>query len=113
MTQEALKLARRMGKQELTEASREAMHIASIIACRDALDAQPVPRMSKLTRDQAAIIGLYTGVSAGPFEDVQKLAEDLLERPVFTHELANQDLCEKLKELVKPQFIQLCAEKNT
>ena len=69
--------------------------------------------MSKLTRDQAAIIGLYTGVSAGPFEDVQKLAEDLLERPVFTHELANQHLCEKLKELVKPQFIQLCAEKNT
>jgi hypothetical protein len=69
--------------------------------------------MSKLTRDQAAIIGLYTGVSAGPFEDLQKLAEDLLERPVFTHELANQDLCEKLKELVKPQFIQICAEKNT
>ena len=113
MTQEALKLARRMGKQELTEASREAMHISSIIACRDALDAQPVPHMSKLTRDQAAIIGLYTGVSMGPFEDVQKFAEDLLERPVFTHELANQDLCEKLKELVKPQFIQICAEKNT
>jgi hypothetical protein len=69
--------------------------------------------MSKLTRDQAAIIGVYTGISAGPFADIQKLAEDLLERPVFTHELANQDLCEKLKELVKPQFIQICAEKNT
>jgi len=94
-------------------AIKEALQIASIIACRDALDAQPVPHMSKLTRDQAAIIGLYTGVSMGPFEDVQKLAEDLLERPVFTHELANQNLCEKLKELVKPQFIQICAEKNT
>jgi hypothetical protein len=69
--------------------------------------------MTKLTRDQAAIIGVYTGISAGPFADVQKLAEDLLERPVFTHELANQDLCEKLKELVKPQFIQICAEKST
>ena len=69
--------------------------------------------MTKLTRDQAAIIGVYTGISAGPFADVQKLAEDLLERPVFTHELANQDLCEKLKELVKPKFIQICAEKNT
>jgi hypothetical protein len=95
MTQEALKQARRMGKQGLTEASREAFaqpaqeinqpeifcgvdyaggvlavsvmrrrpddvaellhserielaapvdYIASIIACRDALDAQPVPR---------------------------------------------------------------------
>jgi len=69
--------------------------------------------MTKLTRDQAAIIGVYTGISAGPFADVQKLAEDLLERPVFTHELANQDVCEKLKELVKPQFIQICADKNT
>ena len=44
MTQEALKQARRMGKQGLTEAFREASQIASIIACRDALDAQPVPR---------------------------------------------------------------------
>jgi hypothetical protein len=40
----ALKQARKMGKQGLTEAFREASQIASIIACRDALDAQPVPR---------------------------------------------------------------------
>ena len=69
--------------------------------------------MTRLTRGQAAIIGLYTGVSVGPFEDVHKLAEDLLERSVFTHELADNDLWEKLKKLVKPQFVGLCAEKNT
>ena len=68
--------------------------------------------MTRLTREQAAIIGLYTGVSVGPFEDVHKLAEDLLERSVFTHELADNDLWEKLKKLVKPQFVELCAEKN-
>jgi hypothetical protein len=68
--------------------------------------------MTKLTREQAAIIGLYTGVSVGPFEDVHKLAEDLLERPVFTHELANDNVWEKLKELIKPQFVDLCAEKS-
>ena len=67
----------------------------------------------KLTREQAAIIGLYSGVSVGPFEDVHKLAENLLDRPVFTHELANGDVWEKLKALIKPQFIELCAEKNT
>jgi hypothetical protein len=68
--------------------------------------------MTRLTREQAAIIGLYTGVSVGPFEDVHKLAEDLLGRPVFTHELANKDLWEELKALVMPQFISLCAEKS-
>jgi hypothetical protein len=69
--------------------------------------------MTKLTREQAAIIGLYTGVSVGPFEDVHKLAEDLLERPVFTYELANDDVWEKLKTLINPQFFELCAEKTT
>ena len=69
--------------------------------------------MTKLTLEQAAIIGLYTGVSVGPFEDVHKLAEDLLERPVFTYELANDDVWEKLKTLIKPQFFELCAEKTT
>jgi hypothetical protein len=68
--------------------------------------------MTKLTREQAAIIGLYTGVSVGPFEDIHKLAEDLLGRPVFTHELANDNVWEKLKELIKPQFVDLCAEKS-
>jgi hypothetical protein len=55
---------------------------------------------------------LNTGVSVGPFEDVHKLAEDLLERPVLTHELANDNVWEKLKELIKPQFVDLCAEKS-
>ena len=53
MTQEALKLTpdelvwldRYCDIQaEMIAAIDEAMHIASIIACRDALDAQPVPR---------------------------------------------------------------------
>ena len=68
--------------------------------------------MTKLTRDQAAIIGVYTGFSVGPFEDVHKLAEDLLNRPVFTHEFANKDLWVELQCLVKPQFVDICAEKT-
>ena len=68
--------------------------------------------MTRLTREQAAIIGLYTGVSMGPFEDVHKLAEDLLGRPVLTHELAEEGIWEELKALVHPQFINICAEKS-
>jgi hypothetical protein len=67
---------------------------------------------TKLTREQAAIIGCYTGISAGPFEDIHKLAEELLGRPVWTHELANKEVWEQLKEKVKPQFIAICAERE-
>ena len=68
--------------------------------------------MTRLTREQAAIIGVYTGVLVGPFGDVHKLAEDLLGRPVFTHELAEESIWEELKDLVRPQFINICAEKS-
>ena len=68
--------------------------------------------MTRLTREQAAIIGLYTGVSVGPFGDVHKLAEGLLGRPVLTHELAEEGIWEELKALVRPQFINICAEKS-
>ena len=38
--------------------------------------------VQKLTREQAAIVGLYTGVCCGPFEDIHELAEKILEREV-------------------------------
>ena len=44
----------------------------------------------KLTREQAAIIGVFTGISCGPFSDVHKKAEELLGRPVLTHEMGNE-----------------------
>jgi hypothetical protein len=67
----------------------------------------------RLTREQAAIIGLYTGISCGPFVDIHILAEKLLGEPILTHEFAAPGVWERLKELVKPQFIALCAEKDT
>lgn len=48
----------------------------------------------KLTKEQAAIVGVYTGVSCGPFSDIHELAEKLLGRPVWTHELAYPEIWE-------------------
>lgn len=67
----------------------------------------PVP---KLTREQAAIIGVFTGTSCGPFSDVHEKAEKLLGRPVFTHELGNKVVWAELKEKVKPEFLAICYE---
>lgn len=64
----------------------------------------------KLTKEQAAIIGVYSGISCGPFSDVHELAEKLLDRPVFTHELAYRHIWNDLREKVTPQFLEICHE---
>ena len=66
----------------------------------------------KLTKEQAAIIGVYTGISCGPFSDIQEKADQLLGRPTWTHEFGNRDFVEKLKSLVKPEFIAICYEEE-
>lgn len=64
----------------------------------------------KLTREQAAIIGVFTGVACGPFSDIHEKAEKLLGRPVFTHEMGDPEIWEELKRKVKPEFLAICHE---
>lgn len=66
--------------------------------------------MQRLTREQAAIIGCYTTVLCGPFSDFHEKAEALLDRPIWTHEFASQDLWRELKEKAKPEFMSLVNE---
>jgi len=54
--------------------------------------------MKKLTKEQVAIIGAYTGITCGPFSDIHRLAEKLLERT-------------KLKLLMKNlKVLRVCSE---
>ncbi len=62
----------------------------------------------RLTKEQAAIIGCYTGVACGPFADVQELAEKLLGEPIWTHQFAVKEIWLKIKEKAKPLFIEIC-----
>ena len=64
--------------------------------------------MQRLTKEQAALIGLYTGIVCGPFSDIQELAEKTLGRSIFTYEFADSGLVEELKEAVKSDFKALC-----
>lgn len=65
----------------------------------------------RLTRDQAAIIGAFTGVCAGPFGDVQEYAERKLGRPVWTHEFADKAVADEIREAARADFIALVAER--
>ena len=65
--------------------------------------------MNRLTRDQAAIIGAFTGICAGPFADIQDYAERVLGRSVWTHELGTKEVWEELKEASREDFFSICA----
>lgn len=66
--------------------------------------------MERLTREQAAIVGAFTGICCGPFGDIQDYAERLLGRPLWTHEFGTKELSDELKGAAKPDFLDLCAE---
>jgi hypothetical protein len=67
----------------------------------------------RLDARQAAIVGLYTGYVAGPVEDIQHLAEELAERPVWTHELAaGNPFVPFIRQLALPLFLSICHERE-
>lgn len=63
----------------------------------------------RLTRRQAAIIGCATGILVGPFEDVQILASELMGHPLWTHDLGNKDVYDRIKAKAKPLLLSICA----
>ena len=67
-------------------------------------------KVQKLTREQAAILSLYTGFLCGPFSDMHELAEKVMGRPIWTHQFADRELVDKMKQAVKPKFLELCPE---
>lgn len=61
-----------------------------------------------LTREQAAIIGAFTGICCGPFSDIHNYAERKLGRPMWTHEFAAESVARELKEAAREDFARLC-----
>lgn len=70
------------------------------------------PEVPRLTRRQAAIIGAYTAFLCGPFVDVHRYIEEVIGRPVWTHELADRGMWEEIREAAKEDFIALCHRKE-
>lgn len=67
-----------------------------------------VPR---LTREQAAIVGAYTGFTAGPFGDVHEYAERLFGRPIWSHQFADEGFANELRERAKADYLAICFPK--
>ena len=66
----------------------------------------------RLTKRQAAILGAYTGTVLGPFSDIHEIIEEVLERPVWTHQLIDDRVQEEIKEKFLPLVLELCYEQS-
>ena len=60
-----------------------------------------------MTRRESAIIGAFTGVLCGPFDALHEYVEEIMGRPVFTHEMGYKTIADEIKEKSKPDFIAL------
>ena len=64
--------------------------------------------MQKLTKEQAIVITGFTGIMAcKSFSDFHGDVEKRLGRPVFTHQFANEELTEEIKEAYRADFIDM------
>lgn len=64
----------------------------------------------RLTSEQAAIIGAFTGYLAGPFSEMHAYIEKIIGRPVFTHEMASEALSAEIREKAKADFLAIVHE---
>lgn len=68
-----------------------------------------------MTDREKAIVMAYTGIcmlSGDKFNIFHKYVEDIMGRPVYTHEMAIKAVDNEIKEKSKADFIALCAEQE-
>lgn len=66
--------------------------------------------VQRLTKEQAAIIGAYTGITASNFSVIHEYAEKVLKRPVWSYEFASQETMEELKDASRKDFLSIAYE---
>lgn len=60
-----------------------------------------------MTKTEAAIVSAYTGYLIVDFSILHKYIEKILNRPVWTHELADEEIMKEIHEKSKEDFINL------
>lgn len=60
-----------------------------------------------MTLHEKVVLSTYTGILMCDFWEVHKYIEKLLGRPVWSHELASEDLLAEIKEKAKSDFLKI------
>jgi hypothetical protein len=70
-------------------------------------DPHATPDRAAITKRAAAIVTAYTGMMIGDFPDFHAYVEEILGRPVMTHEMADKKVWLDIKEAAKPDFVDI------
>lgn len=57
-----------------------------------------------MTKREAAIVSAFTGRLLGEFDEYHAYIEEIMGRPVFTHELGNRIIAKEISSLAKQDF---------
>jgi hypothetical protein len=60
-----------------------------------------------MTKYEAAVISAYTGIVFCDFPSIHEYIEKILDRPVFTHELARESVVKEIKDASKADFFEI------
>lgn len=61
-----------------------------------------------MTYRECVIVSAYTGYLMCDFDDMHKYIEEKMNRPVWTHEMADKEMQNNIRAAVKPDFLELC-----
>lgn len=65
-----------------------------------------------MTYHEKIVVSAYTGYLMCDFSDMHEYIEKKLGRPVWTHEIADKDIQEAIRNAVRSDFIALCGHKD-
>lgn len=60
-----------------------------------------------MTKREASIVTAYTGYFIGSFDDSHAYIEEIMQRPVFTHELASKKIADEIRLRSEKDFVAL------
>ena len=60
-----------------------------------------------MDKREAAIISAYTGVLIGDFSDMHEYVEEIIGRPVFTHEMGDKNIANEIRNKSKKDFVSI------
>lgn len=61
-----------------------------------------------MTEREKIIVSAYTTYLMTDFSKVRAYMEEKMGKPIFTHELADENFCAQIREVCKEDFLSLC-----
>lgn len=60
-----------------------------------------------MTRREAAIVSAYSGILIGSFVEFHDYVEEIMGRPVYTHEMGTSEVAQEIKAKAKADWIDI------